>query len=120
MHLNKIFMRIIILYTFCFITLLSCDTKKTSIAGKVINQTTREGIYNLLITFAQCKSESDNCDEQIIGQCYTTTDGSFKIDQKTASKSKKKWITVHYGNKKLIQKDNIGLNDKNIVIEVTP
>ncbi|MCC6181254.1 MAG: hypothetical protein IT237_05415 [Bacteroidia bacterium] len=110
-----------IIICICVFPLLfwSCDTKKTSIAGKVINATTGEGVYNLLITYTQCQTNGEDCKEQIIGQCYTTLDGSFKIDQKTASKSKKKWITVHQGTKKLIQKDNINLNDKNIVIEVT-
>lgn len=102
------------------IVLFSCDSKKTSIAGTVINKTTGEGVNNVLVSYVHCKQNGDNCTEIIIGQMYTLQDGSFKIDQKRASKSRTRWITVHNGNKKIAQVDNVGLNDKNIVIEVTP
>ena len=107
---------IIILIT--SLALFSCDSKKTSIAGTVINKTTGEGVYNALITYVQCKENGDNCTEIIIGQAYTIQNGSFKIDQKRACKSKTRWITVYLGNKKLAQVDNVSLLDKNIVIEV--
>lgn len=102
------------------LALFSCDSKKTSVAGKVVNKTTGEGVYNVLVSYVHCKENGDNCTEIIIGQTYTLPDGSFKIDQKRASKSRTRWITVHNGNKKIAQVDNVGLNDKNIVIEVTP
>lgn len=102
------------------LALFSCDSKKTSVAGKVVNKTTGEGVYNVLVSYVHCKENGDNCTEVIIGQTYTIQDGSFKIDQKRASKSRTRWITVHNGNKKIAQVDNVGLNDKNIVIEVTP
>jgi hypothetical protein len=50
---------------------------------------------------------------------YTLQDGTFKIDQKRANKSKTRWITVHSGTKKIAQFDNVGLTDKNITIPVT-
>lgn len=101
------------------LTLFSCDSKKTSIAGKVVNKATGQGVYNVLVSYVHCKENGDNCTEIIIGQMYTLQDGSFKIDQKRASKSRTRWITVHNGNKKIAQLDNVGLNDKSIVIEVT-
>jgi hypothetical protein len=106
----------IILTSIC---IFSCDSKKTSIAGTVVNKTTGEGISNLLVSYVQCKENGDNCTEIIIGQMYTLTDGSFKIDQKRAGKSKTRWITVHNGTKKIGQVDNVGLTDKNITIPVT-
>ena len=102
------------------ITLLACDSKKTSIAGTVINKNTGEAVPNVLISYVHCKEDGDNCTEIIIGQMYTLPDGTFKIDQKRASKSKKRWITVHSGTKKIAQYDNVGLMDKSIRIEVTP
>jgi hypothetical protein len=102
------------------LALLSCDSKKTSIAGKVVNKTTGQGVYNVLVSYVQCKENGDNCTEIIIGQMYTLQDGSFKIDEKRASKSKTRWITVYNGTKKIAQVDNISLMDKNILIEVTP
>ena len=102
------------------IFLLSCDNKKTSIAGTVVNSTTGEGVENVLVSYVQCKENGDNCTEIIIGQMYTLPDGTFKIDQKRASKSKTRWITVHNGTKKIAQVDNIGLMDKSITIPVTP
>ncbi len=111
----------IYLATFLVIALafLSCDKKKSSIAGRVINKTTGEGLYNAIINFNQCKSEGENCAEIIIGQAYTLQSGDFKIDKQIASKSKTKWITVIYNNKQVARVDNVGLNDKNITIEVT-
>lgn len=101
------------------ITLLSCDSKKTSIAGTVVNATTGEGVGNVLVSYVQCKENGDDCTEIIIGQMYTLPDGTFKIDQKRASKSKTRWITVHNGTKKIAKVDNVGLTDKNITIPVT-
>ena len=101
-------------------SILSCDSKKTSISGTVVSKTTGEAVSNLLISYVQCKDNGDNCTEIIIGQMYTLQDGSFKIDQKRASKSKTRWITVHSGTKKVAQIDNVGLTDKNITIAVTP
>ena len=98
----------------------ACDVKKTSVGGKVISKTTGQGVYNALVTYAQCKSNGSNCDQIIIGQAYTNSSGEFIIEQKTASKSKTKWLTVYKNNQKLAQKDNIGLKDNNIVIEVLP
>lgn len=113
-------MKQLFILLFASLIVFACDTKKTSIAGRVINQTTGEGVNNVLVSYVQCKEDGDNCTEVIIGQMYTLSDGSFKIDQKTASKSKRKWITVYNGNKKLATKENIGLTDTNIIIEVTP
>ncbi len=101
-------------------TFLGCDVKKTSIAGKVVSKTTGTAINNVLVNYIQCKTDGDDCSEIIIGQAYTNASGEFIIDKKTASKSKKKWITVFKNNQKLAQQDNIGLTDKNIVIEVLP
>ncbi len=111
--------QILILLTTCFL-LSNCDIKKTSISGKVISKTTGAGIENALVSYIQCKSNGDNCTEVYIGQCYTNSSGEFIIDQKTASKSKTKWLTVHKNSQKLAQVDNIGLTDKNISIEVLP
>jgi len=102
------------------ITLLSCDNKKTSIAGTVVNATTGEAVPNVLVSYVQCKENGDNCTEVIIGQMYTLPDGTFKIDQKRASKSRTRWITVHSGTRKVAQVDNVGLMDKSITIPVTP
>jgi hypothetical protein len=113
-------MKQFILFLFIALTCLGCDTKKSSIAGKVIYKSTGNGVDNALITFIQCKSDGDNCDEVTIGQAYTNSNGEFIIDKKTASKSKKKWITVFKNNKKLAQQNNIGLTDKNILVEVLP
>ncbi len=113
-------MKQLFLVIFASLMLFACDTKKTSIAGRVINQVSGEGVNNVLVSYVQCKEDGDNCTEVIIGQMYTLSDGSFKIDQKTASKSKRKWITVYNGNRKLATKENIGLTDKNIIIEVIP
>ena len=119
MLLNKTKMTRLFLILLISITLLSCDNKKTSIAGTVINASTGEAVPNVLISYVQCKENGDNCTEIIIGQMYTLQDGTFKIDQKRASKSKTKWITVHSGTKKIGQYDNVGLTDKNITISVT-
>ena len=102
------------------LSIFSCDSKKTSIAGTVVNKTTGEAVSNVLVSYVQCKTNGDNCTEIIIGQMYTLQDGSFKIDQKRASKSKTRWITVHNGTKKIAQVDNVGLTDKSINIEVIP
>lgn len=111
--------RIVLLFVIS-LCILSCDSKKTSIAGTVVNKTTGEAVSNVLVSYVQCKENGDNCTEIIIGQMYTLPDGSFKIDQKRAGKSKTRWVTVHSGTKKVAQVDNIGLNDKSIRIEVTP
>lgn len=100
--------------------LVACDKKKSGISGKVINPVTGEGVYNALVSFVQCESNGTDCKEIVIGQVYTSQSGEFLIDKRVASKSKTKWITVSKDHKKLAQKDNVGLNDKNIVIEVTP
>lgn len=113
-------MKSLIIVVITSLALLSCDSKKTSIAGTVINKATGQGVYNVLVSYLQCQDNGDNCTEIIIGQMYTLQDGSFKLDQKRASKSRTRWITVYNGNKKIAQVDNVGLNDKNIVIEVTP
>lgn len=99
--------------------MLNCDSKKTSIAGTVVNKATGEGVSNVLVSYVQCKENGENCAEVIIGQMYTLQDGSFKLDQKRANKSKTRWITVYNGTKKLAQIDNVGLMDKSIKIEVT-
>ena len=109
----------IALFLIISLSLINCDKKKTSISGKVINSATGEGVYNVLISYVQCKSNGDNCSEIVIGQCYTDQSGEFIIDKKVAAKSKTKWITAYKDNKKLAQKDNVGLNDKNIIIQVT-
>lgn len=102
------------------ITLLSCDSKKTSIAGTVVNANTGEAIPNVLVSYVQCQEDKENCAEIIIAQMYTLPNGSFKFDQKRASKSKKRWLTVYSGAKKIAQQDNIGLTDKSITIQATP
>ena len=101
------------------ITLLACDSKKTSIAGTVVNAATGEAVPNVLVSYLQCKENGDNCTEIIIAQMYTLPDGSFKFDQKRASKSKTRWITVYSGSRKIAQVDNVGLMDKSITIHAT-
>ncbi|MBC7694136.1 MAG: hypothetical protein H7141_01680 [Burkholderiales bacterium] len=98
---------------------LACDSKKTSIAGTVVDKATGEGVANVLVSYIQCKENGEDCTEMIIGQMYTLQDGSFKIDQKRANKSKTRWVTVHNGTKKIAQIDNVSLMDKSIRIEVT-
>ena len=120
MPLNKTKMNKLFFILLTAITILSCDNKKTSIAGTVVNATTGEGVGNVLVSYVQCKENGDNCTEVIIGQMYTLADGTFKLDQKRASKSRTRWITVHNGTKKIAQVDNVGLMDKNITIPVTP
>lgn len=120
MHLNKTKMNKIFLILLTAITLLACDSKKTSIAGTVVNAVTGEPLPNVLISYVQCKENGDDCTEVIIGQMYTLQDGTFKIDQKRANKSKTRWITVHKATKKIGQVDNVGLTDKSITIAVTP
>lgn len=109
----------ILIFCVC-LSLFACDKKKSGISGKVIDPVSGEGVYNALVSFVQCESNGTDCKEIIIGQVYTSQSGEFVIDKRVASKSKTKWITVSKDNKKLAQKDNVGLNDKNIVIEVTP
>jgi hypothetical protein len=113
-------MKAILIIILTAITFLSCDSKKTSISGTVLLKTTGEPVAGALVSYLQCKENGDNCTEIIIGQMYTLEDGSFKIDQKRANKSKTRWITVYSGNKKIAQQDNISLVDKNITIEATP
>lgn len=102
------------------LVILSCDNKKTSIAGTVVNANTGEAIPNVLVSYVQCKENGENCAEIIIGQMYTLQDGTFKLDQRRASKSRTRWITVHSGTKKIAQFDNVGLMDKNIIIRAIP
>jgi hypothetical protein len=120
MLLNKTKMTRLFFIILTAITLLSCDNKKTSIAGTVVNATTGEAVGNVLVSYVQCKENGENCTEIIIGQMYTLPDGTFKLDQKRASKSRTRWITVHNGTKKIAQVDNVGLMDKSITIPVTP
>lgn len=103
---------------FILLSFLSCDKKKTAISGKVVSITTGEPIFNALVNYIQCKSNGENCEEIVIAQVYTNQSGEFVINQKTASKSKTKWITVYKDNRKVGQKDNIGINDKGITIQV--
>jgi len=98
--------------------LLACDIKKSSISGTVVSLSTGKGVAGVLISFVQCKSNGENCSEVIIGQIYTDADGGFIISEKTGSKSKSKWITAYKDGKKLAQKDHVGLNDKNIRIDI--
>lgn len=100
------------------LSFLSCDKKKTAIDGKVVNATTGEPVFNALVNYVQCQSNGDNCQEIVIAQVYTNQSGEFVINQKVASKSKTKWITVYKDNRKIGQKDNVGLNDKGISIQV--
>lgn len=100
------------------LTLVACDKKKTAISGKVVNATTGEPVFNALVNYLQCQSNGDNCQEIVIAQVYTNQRGEFVINQKVASKSKTKWITVYKDNRKIGQKDNINLNDKDISIQV--
>ena len=102
------------------IAFLACDSKKTSVSGTVLLKTTGEPVANALVTYVQCKENGDNCTEVIIGQMYTLSDGTFKIDQRRANKSKKRWITVYNNNKKIAQVDNVGLMDKSITIQAEP
>ncbi len=113
-------MKKLILILLTSLSIFACDSKKTSIAGTVVNKTTGEAVPNVLISYIQCKENGENCTEVIIGQMYTLPDGTFKIDQKRAGKSKTRWITVHNGTKKIAQVDNVGLMDKSITIEVMP
>lgn len=113
-------MKHLLVIILAIITLLSCDSKKTSIAGTVVNAATGQAIPNVLVSYLQCKENGDNCTEIIIAQMYTLQDGSFKFDQKRASKSKTRWITVYSGSKKIAQQDNVGLTDKSITIQSTP
>lgn len=113
-------MKQLILILCVCLSLAGCDKKKSGISGKVIDPVSGEGVYNALVSFVQCESNGADCREIIIGQVYTSQSGEFVIDKRVASKSKTKWITVSKDNKKLAQKDNVGLNDKNIIIEVTP
>lgn len=109
--------KLILLLGLCSI-FLACDKKKSSISGTVISKSTGLGVGEVLINFVQCKSNGDNCSEVIIGQMYTNADGSFIISEKTGSKSKTTWITASKNGKKVAQKDNVGLNDKDILIEI--
>ncbi len=113
-------MKNLIIIFFVFASIIACDKKKAGVSGRVVNAITGVGVYNALVSFVQCKENGDNCTEVVIGQVYTSESGDFVIDKRIASKSKTKWITVSKDHKKLAQKDNVGLNDKNIVIEVIP
>lgn len=105
---------------FLITILASCDSKKSSVAGKVINKNTGTPVQNALVNFVQCQTNEENCAELVIGQIFTNVNGEFAITEKRASKSKKKWLTVYLNNKKVAQKDNLGLNESNLIIEVTP
>jgi hypothetical protein len=107
----------LLFFALCFL-LTACDIKKSSISGTVVSRSTGKGVAGVLINFVQCKSNGENCSEVVIGQMYTAADGSFIISEKTGSKSKTTWITAYKDGKKLAQKDNVGLNDKNIRIEL--
>lgn len=107
----------LLFFSLCYL-LLACDVRKSSISGTVVSKSTGKGVAGVLINFVQCKSNGENCSEIIIGQIYTNADGSFIISEKTGSKSKTKWITAYKDGKKLAQKDNVGLNDKNIQIDI--
>jgi len=111
--------QLFLLLTLC-ISLFSCDVKKTSISGKVTNAVTGEPINRALVNYVECKTGSDEgCEEIVISQEFTNTSGEFMVDKKTASKSKRKWLDVYVDNKLVGHKDNIGLKDKNISIQVT-
>jgi hypothetical protein len=101
------------------ILIWSCDTKNVNVSGRVVNKATGEGVKGCLVNYSQCKENGANCIEVVISQAYTNNSGDFIITKKTASQSRTKWITVFNDTKKLIQVDNVGLNDKNIQIEVT-
>lgn len=110
---------IYILLLFCSL-IIACDVKKTSISGKVTNSLTGEPINQALLNYIECKSGSEQgCEEVIISQEHTNASGEFIVNQKTASKSKRKWLDVYVDNKLVGHKDNIGLKDKSINIEVT-
>ena len=68
MPLNKTKMNKLFFILLTAITILSCDNKKTSIAGTVVNATTGEGVGNVLVSYVQCKENGDNCTEVIIGE----------------------------------------------------
>lgn len=111
--------QITLLFFLC-ISIFSCDIKKTNISGKVTNAATGEPVHQALVNYVECQSGSDQgCEEIVISQEYTNTSGDFIVNQKTASKSKRKWLDVYVDNKLVGHKDNIGLKDKNIAIEVT-
>lgn len=110
---------LVIFFCIC-LSLLACDKKKSGISGKVVDPVSGEGVYNALVSFVQCESNGADCKEIVIGQAYTSQSGEFVIDKRVASKSKTKWITVSKDNKNLAKKENVGLNDKNIIIEINP
>lgn len=112
-------LKLLILF-FALISLISCDSKKSSVSGKIINKITGQPIENALVNFIQCQSNEENCSEIVIGQMFTNVNGEFVITEKRASKSKKKWLTIYLNNKKVGQKDNLGLTESNLIIEVTP
>ena len=117
MYKIKMVLRIVSIISFV-ILIWSCDTKNVNISGKIINKVTGEGVKGCLVNYSQCKENGTNCTEVIISQAYTNDSGDFIITKKTASQSRTKWITVFNDTKKLIQVDNVGVNDKNIQIEV--
>lgn len=109
-----------LLFIYISLSFIACDKKKTSISGKVTNALTGENINMALVNYVQCNgSNEENCDENVIAQVRTDSNGEFVIDQKTASKSKKKWLDVYVDNKLVGHKDDIGLKDKNISIQIT-
>lgn len=113
-------MKQIVILFFVGLFFIACDVKKTSISGKVTNAITGEPINRALVNYVECKSGSEQgCEEIVISQEITNTNGEFIVDQKTASKSKRKWLDVYVNNKLVGHKDNIGLKDKNISIQVT-
>ncbi len=113
-------MKQISILLFSSLFFIACDVKKTSISGKVTDSVTGEPISQALVNYVECKSGSDQgCEEIVISQEFTNLNGEFIVNQKTASKSKRKWLDVYVNNKLVGHKDNIGLKDKNISITVT-
>lgn len=120
MHLNKMKMKQISILLFFSLFFITCDVKKTNISGKVTDSVTGEPVNQALVNYVECNSGSEQgCDEIVISQEYTNASGEFIVNQKTASKSKRKWLDVYVNNKLVGHQDNIGLKDKNISIQVT-
>lgn len=113
-------MKQLVILFFLGLFFITCDVKKTNISGKITNAVTGEPINQALVNYVECKTGSEQgCEEIVISQEMTNINGEFIVDQKTASKSKRKWLDVYVNNKLVGHKDNIGLKDKNISIQVT-
>ncbi|MBS1636455.1 MAG: hypothetical protein JST26_11110 [Bacteroidetes bacterium] len=105
----------------CALLLMAaCDKKKASYKGTVKDQNTGAAVPQLLVTVHQSKTGDNTSTDIIVGQCYTNKNGEFLIDHTVGSKSMKKWLTVYEGSKKLAEKDDLGLNESGLVIEVIP